>query len=141
MKVVLDTNVLIRAAFRRDSDPDSLLRLWDRGSFEIVLSLELLNELGAVLRRPHIRTRLDWSDVDISTFVEELREGASFVDPKTRLNLARDADDNRVLEAAVEGAADFIVSSDEDLLVLGEFEGIEIVTPARFLAILAADAS
>jgi predicted nucleic acid-binding protein len=48
-----------------------------------------------------------------------------------------DPADNTVLEAAVEGQADFVVSGDHDLLDIGSYEGIEIVTPARFTTILA----
>jgi len=46
--------------------------------------------------------------------------------------------DNRVLEAAVAGGADFIVSGDAHLLDLGDFEGIPIVAPARFWSVLSA---
>ena len=56
--------------------------------------------------------------------------------PTREITVSRDPDDNRILEAAVAGAADYIVTGDQDLLVLGEFEGIAIVTPTRFLAIL-----
>jgi uncharacterized protein len=47
-----------------------------------------------------------------------------------------DPDDNRVLQAAVEGEVDYIVSGDRDLLGLGEYANIPIVTPARFVAVL-----
>jgi predicted nucleic acid-binding protein len=50
--------------------------------------------------------------------------------------IGRDPSDNRLLEAALEGEADYIVSGDRDLLDLGSYEGIGIITPARFLAIL-----
>lgn len=50
--------------------------------------------------------------------------------------VSRDPDDNRVIEAAVAGAVDFIVSGDDDLRALGSYLDIPIVTPARFLVIL-----
>ncbi len=57
------------------------------------------------------------------------------MEPPVHLRIiAADPDDDRVLEAAVAGEADFIVSGDRHLLDLGRYEGIEIVTPARFLA-------
>ena len=138
MRAVPDTNVIVRAAFRRD-DPDSLLRQARRGAFEIVTSSALLSELASVLKRAHIQPKLGWSDDQIESFVQALREASSVVSPKSRIQVVRDESDNRFLEAAIEGQADYIVSADDDLLVLGDYEGIGIVTTARFLAILHAE--
>jgi len=63
---------------------------------------------------------------------------AAFVEPEEALQVVSDDDDNRVLEAALAGEADYIVSGDRALLSLGRYEGIEIVTPARLSAILSA---
>jgi len=57
--------------------------------------------------------------------------------PKVLENVCRDADDNAVLECALVGKAKYIVSGDNDLLVLKEFRGIRIVRAGEFLAILA----
>jgi predicted nucleic acid-binding protein len=54
--------------------------------------------------------------------------------PNRVLTVVSDDDDNRVLEAAIEGAADYIVSGDADLLDLGTFQGIPIITPGEFAA-------
>ncbi len=71
-----------------------------------------------------------------------IRTRAEVVRPQERLDVVQqDPSDNRVLGAAVEGQADYIVSGDQHLLALGSFEGIEIVSPARFAAILAATSS
>jgi predicted nucleic acid-binding protein len=59
--------------------------------------------------------------------------------PNRRTAVCRDPKDNKVLEAAVAGGGDVIVSGDEDLLVLNPFEGIPIVGPAEFLAMLEGD--
>lgn len=56
--------------------------------------------------------------------------------PQRRIEVCRDRSDNMVLEAAVAGQADYIVTGDEDLLVLRLFEGIRIVEPAEFLRAL-----
>ena len=52
----------------------------------------------------------------------------------TRLQVVVDDSDNRVLEAALDRGVDYIVSGDDDLLSLGSFQGIPIVTPAAFIA-------
>jgi len=54
--------------------------------------------------------------------------------PNRVLTVVEDDDDNRVLEAAIEGSADYIVSGDTDLLDLGSFQGIPIITPGEFAA-------
>ena len=54
--------------------------------------------------------------------------------PNRVLTIVSDDDDNRVLEAAIEGDADYIVSGDTDLLDLGSFQGIPIITPREFAA-------
>lgn len=65
----------------------------------------------------------------------DLVEASSIVVQPTRmLAVVGDESDNRVLEAAVEGAADYIVSGDDDLLALGSFQGIPVLPPAEFLA-------
>jgi predicted nucleic acid-binding protein len=59
--------------------------------------------------------------------------------PTESVKVSDDPDDDRVLEAAVAGEADYIVTGDDDLLRPGEFRGTRIVTPALFLAILDSD--
>ncbi len=137
MRAVLDTNVLVSAVLSDAGPPGSILRAWRAGSFQIVTSPPLLSELEAVLARPRIARRLGWSETERSAFVVALGESAMIVAPKKEIALI-DADpaDNRVLEAAAEAGADYIVSGDRHLLDLGSYEGIDIVTPARFAAIL-----
>lgn len=140
MRAVFDTNVLVRATFSKESNPDRLVKAWQRGEFELVTSPPLLAELDAVLRRPGIQRRLGWTDEETTAFVLILAEGAIVVSPSQKLEVVRDEDDNRVVEAAIEGAADYIVTADEDLLSLGGYAGIQIVTPARLVAVLTASA-
>ena len=62
---------------------------------------------------------------------------AAVIDVRTRIDACRDPDDNKYLECAVDGGADFIVSGDNDLLSLELFQGIPIVKPRRFVDIAA----
>jgi predicted nucleic acid-binding protein len=74
-------------------------------------------------------------------FIERLWRNSILVEPSLELSVVHaDPTDNRVLEAAVEGQADYIVTGDGDLLELGAFEGTRIVTPRDFVAILAREA-
>lgn len=137
MRVVLDTNVLVSAVLSRGSPPDSILQAWRRGSFELVIPTRLLRGLEKILARPRIRRRLRWSTDERTAFVTALSEGALVVTPEEELRVIQaDPADNRVLEAAARAEADYIVSGDRHLLELRSHEGIRIVTPARFLAVI-----
>ena len=136
MKVVLDTNVLVSAVLVATSPPARILQAWRAGVFQLVVSGDLLLELRDVLNRPRIAERSGWSAEDVATLIGALMASAAFVEPGDVLHVVSDDDDNRVLEAALAGEADYIVSGDRALLSLGRYEGIEIVTPARLWAIL-----
>jgi putative PIN family toxin of toxin-antitoxin system len=136
VKAVVDTNVLIPAIWRADTAPGPILDAWRMGQFELVTSEPILNEIEEVLHYPRIRRRSNWVEERIAAFMETLRADSTVVVPIAELKVVRDPDDNRFLEAAVAGEADCLVTLDEDLLSVGHYEGIAVVTPARFLAML-----
>jgi putative PIN family toxin of toxin-antitoxin system len=137
VKAVLDSNVLVRAVLSDAGPPGSILRAWRNGSFQLVISLPLLSELEAVLSRPRIAKRTRWSGRERIAFLVALSESAMLVAPGEEIKLIdSDPADNRVLEAAAQAGADYIVSGDRHLLDLHSYEGIDIVTPARFAAVL-----
>lgn len=142
MRAVVDTNVFVSAILSRSSPPGRILDAWEGRKFQIVISDELFAELERVMSRPRIIRRVQKPSSQIAEFLSMIRTRAEVVRPQERLDVVQqDPSDNRVLEAAVEGQADYIVSGDQHLLALGSFEGIEIVSPARFAAILAATSS
>jgi putative PIN family toxin of toxin-antitoxin system len=101
-----------------------------------------MEELEKVLARRHVRRRIQWSPNQLNVFLGSLRRRTAWLQPQRIIEvLTADPDDNRVLEAAVEGDADYIVTGDRDLLELGAFEGVSIVTPRDFVAILAREAN
>ena len=104
-----------------------------RGNIQLVTSQALLDELLRVLEYPRLSTVL--RTAGLTAEVTTLITGASVVVvPIGQATRARDADDNRVLEAAVAGGADVIVSGDSDLLSLHEHGGIPILGAADFVA-------
>jgi putative PIN family toxin of toxin-antitoxin system len=136
MRAVLDTNVLISAVLSSGT-PYETYRSWQDGLFELIISLPLVSELQDVLARPHIREHVRWSSSRVDELFTAIQDEAVWVYPEHEINrVTTDPDDNRVLEAAVDGRADYIVTGDRHLLDLQEHGGIEIVTPAQFLAIL-----
>jgi uncharacterized protein len=133
MKVVLDTNVLVSALLKRDSIPGRLLQaVWD-GNLDLVLSEPLLTELREVLNYPKIRKRLVASAIDSEMFVELLPFFTVQVDlTGVEAPLPRDAGDEMVLATLMASQAEWLVSGDEDLLVMAD--RFPILSPAAFVA-------
>ena len=139
MRAILDTNVIVSAVLSPGSPPDSILRASRRGALDLVTSAPLLRELEDVLGRSRIAERLGWTPEERASFFAALTDFAVIVAPRRKLQVVKaDPADNRVLEAAVAGGVDYIVSGDRDLLELGSYQDIPILTPARFAAVLAA---
>lgn len=138
MEAVLDTNVVVSALISPKGPPAEIIRAWRAHSFTWVTSQPLIDELERTLRYPRLKRYLAWTDTDLKEFLALIRRQARVVSPSRTLEvIEEDPDDNRVLEAAVEGQAGYIVSGDRHLLQLGKHGDIRIVTPARFAAIIA----
>ena len=98
-----------------------------------ITSVELLQELEAVLKS----RKFNYPPEAISTILYEVQTLTLMVHPKAKLNVIKsDPPDNRVLECAVAGKADWIVSGDSDLLELGKYRKIKIYSPRDYLDFL-----
>ena len=130
MRIVADTNILVSALIFPGGSPEAVYRLVLEERIELVTSRPLLAELGRVLT-----LKFGWQPARAEEAVEQLVRVARIVEPREVLFVV-DADpaDNRVLEAAVEGEVDAIVSGDSHLLGLVEWRGIAIRSPSAFLA-------
>ena len=126
-RVVLDTNVFVSALLGKGS-PAHLYESFIKGRFWLIISHPVLSEVAEVLTRP----RLGIDPADIKTAFRLLRHQALIVHPRKTIKACRDPKDNMVLECAVAGNADFIVTGDRDLLVLDPFRGVRIISPAAF---------
>jgi putative PIN family toxin of toxin-antitoxin system len=126
-RVVLDTNVFF-SAYGYGGKPARLVAAALDEEFELMTSPAIMAELARVLA-----TGLG-ADVDrIRSVVVQVTRSAVVIRPATKRDAVIDESDNRILECAVDGGADLIVSGDRHLLRLGEFRGIEIVTVAEAL--------
>jgi uncharacterized protein len=127
-RVVLDTNVYI-SALLFGGLPGSVLDLAFLRAFTLILSAALLDELDEKLQ-----AKFEMTMEDAAFLRARLETVAEIVEQEEVLDvIAEDPDDNRVLECAVKGRADLIVSGDRHLLKLGSYQGIAIVTVRQFM--------
>jgi hypothetical protein len=133
LKVVLDTNVFVSGLMGVCSPPRLIIDAWLDDRFTLVTSLYLVTELNHVLSYPRIADRLQVSSTQTEQILAALLSQTIVVPGKVSiLGVTRDPKDDAVVACAVEGKADCIVSGDQDLLVLGTYQGIQVVTPAQF---------
>lgn len=136
MRAVLDTNVLISATLIRAGNEDRVLRAWQRGEFEVVVSPQILQEMARVLFYEKPRKARWMSEPEVASLLRLFAQEAFLVPGKVTATASPDPDDNKFLAAAVEAEAQYVVSGDRDLLDLKTYRGIQVVTPAAFLRIL-----
>lgn len=139
LRAVLDANVLVSAAIRPEGPPGQILRLLLRDeAFELVISPAIATEIAVALTYPAVRKCMRAS-VDTGQWLESILMLADLVeDGALPTPASQDPDDDKYLHAAVSGRASVVVSGDKDLLSLGDYQGIRILTPRAFLAVLAA---
>ncbi len=136
MKVVLDTNVLISGTFWT-GDSFEVLRKIDLKEVMLVLSKELIDEYEEIINSEEIIEKIEDKNLVISEIIKKIIENAIIVSPRTKFNIVKeDPDDNKVLECASEGKVNFIITQDNHLLRLREFQGIKILKPEEFLNLL-----
>lgn len=103
------------------------------------MSVDAIVELNDVLGREKFVRYV--SDEERARFLQSLLYEGRLVEIREKVWACRDPKDDKFLELAVNGEADFIVSGDDDLLVLDPFGGIPILTPDKFLDVLSKDNS
>ena len=132
LRVVLDTNVYFSAFTHRLGPP---FRIWEKAvnhNFILLVSPAILREIAHVFRDV-----LQWRDTEIVAQLKIVAKVAEIVSPTIRLRvIAEDPTDDRILECAVAGTADLIVSGDRHLRKLKSFGNIGIVQPSDFLRTL-----
>jgi putative PIN family toxin of toxin-antitoxin system len=128
MRLVFDTNVFISAFVVPASQGEEALRLACRRLVRLVTSVAILTETARKLRE-----RFSQSDGDVRAALKLVSRVAEIVKPATHLRVLADDPDNRIIECAVEGKADLVVTGDRHLLRLRRFEGVPIGRLVDFL--------
>ncbi len=129
LKVALDTNVLVSATLF-GGNPEKILDLVEEGKIKILISEEILEEFREVLQE-----KFGFSSSMAKLAASGIREISILITPTQRLSVIKEKEaDNRVLECAVEGKAQYIVTGDaKHLQPLKEYQEIKILSPAQFL--------
>lgn len=129
MRIVLDSNIYI-SAFFWGGLPRKVLKLCIEGHAELVVCREILDEVTGVMGRD----KFGVSPEAVEYYRRSIEDLAQIIVPEHPfVNLCRDPADNMILQCALTACADYLVTGDEDLLVLKNVSGTAIVTVADFL--------
>ena len=139
IRAVLDANVYVSAAVRPQGPPGQIIsRFLHGGSFEIVVSQAIVDEVLRALNYPKVRKYMR-PGLDPELWFEDIVVLSHFVaDDRELKGVSKAADDDKYIAAAIEGRAAFVVAGDSDLLDLREYDSVRIVSPRAFLDLLVA---
>ena len=128
IKAVLDTNVFV-SGIHWTGASEKVLRLLFLDKFKLVSSAETIGEFVKIMAS----FKIPMKNEDILWWESLILEKSELVVPNKKINIVKDdPDDNKFIEAALEGNADYIVTQDKHLLKIKEFKGIKIITPEEF---------
>lgn len=132
LRCVLDTNVIVSALLFPTSTPRQTVdKALERG--KILVSQEIAIELTQVLGRKKLNKYL--LEEDRMTFLADFLKLAEAVVIDRHFDVCRDKKDNKLIDLAICGNARYLITGDEDLLILNPFNGVNIVKPKYFLEI------
>jgi putative PIN family toxin of toxin-antitoxin system len=140
---VIDTNLIVSALITRRGTPFRLIQAIYRLAFTLIVAPAVLQEYQRVLIRPHLVETYGINPDDVAAFLRFAQSRARIVVPSDPDDVplpVRDPKDAQLIAAALAGSADYLVTGDNDLLVLASQSRLgtpQIVTPARFSMIVA----
>ncbi len=140
MRVVLDANIFVSALISDKGNPARIINRWLAGEFDLLLSRPIIDEILKVTGYERIQNKYAKVRENRLEFVALVEENGIWAEPSETIDIvSADESDNRYIECAVTGNAQYIVSGDQHLLDIGDYQGIIIVTPAMFITLLDSD--
>ena len=128
MRVVFDTNIFVSALVIPGGRAEEAMLRVIEGRDHLILSKSIIQELLTVLSTKFSRDREELARVAVY-----LAEFGELVHPRQKVNVLKDQQDNRILECALDGDADVIVTGDQAMLTLGEYKKIKIIKLKDYL--------
>ena len=132
MKLVLDTNIFI-SAFYWGGNPQKLINRIIEGVDELYISNEILAEIAEVMVRPKFRTDPEIIEGYIRT-IEKMGKKV-FITGKIK-GICRDKDDDEKIECGILCGADYLITGDDDLLILENYQQMKIITVKELMKII-----
>lgn len=130
-KIVVDVNIIISALLFYNSKPRIVLDIVRQHHY-FLMSENTLLELENVLNRSKFNKYISLQERQ--EFFNQLKDQLTFISIKEKITECRDTKDNKYLELAVNGKAEYIITGDQDLLILNPFREINIIKPDDFLS-------
>ena len=129
MKIVIDTNVLISGIFW-SGPPSKILHAWQQEKFELALTPQIFEEYQRVAKILYKQ----YPRIEITSIIDLIARNAIIYEPLGKnITISRDPDDDKFIHCALAADAKYIISGDNDLLVLKNYFDIEIITPYQFV--------
>lgn len=136
MRVTFDTNVLVSAFISKQGLPADILDLVATfDEIELVLSDGILKEFTRVMKREEVIKRFGYTESDVSKFEVAIKDVSQIATVKSGFKaVGEDPTDDMILNTAIDGKAEYIISGDKHLRKLKRFKGVRIVTPRAFMS-------
>ncbi|MBX3705423.1 MAG: putative toxin-antitoxin system toxin component, PIN family [Pseudomonadales bacterium] len=132
IRAVADTNIIV-SAFLWGGNPRTILDAARRETVMLFTSAALIAELEDVLARAKFAKRITEVGSSVNEMLGDYLALAQLVRPTEHPAIVRDPDDDHVIACALEAQVEAIVSSDADLLTLGRYRNIDILSAAQML--------
>ncbi len=129
-KIVIDTNLWI--SFLLTSDYSKIDRFFLRENIVLLFSQELIDEFIEVTQRPKFRKYFSLEDLE--DLLTKLRTKAEFISVNSIIEICRDPKDNFLLALAKDGKATYLITGDQDLLVLKKIGKSKVITITEYLS-------
>ncbi len=142
---VFDANLLVSAFLSRENPggaTNQLLLFVREETIDLCLSIDIIDEaIGILLERPRLRQRYQYSPAQVAQYRFDILTIARIIDDPAPMPGAvpRDPDDDKIVACAVAAGARYLVTRDLDLLSLGSFQTIAIISPEDFLRLIRAE--
>jgi putative PIN family toxin of toxin-antitoxin system len=134
LKVVIDTNIIVSALLKTQSNPALIISIILRRNYKLCLSEEIFSEFEEVLARDKFK-HLD--RLKVKELLSTLKKNSLWVVPKISVNdVAKDPADNAFLECALETGADFLITGNIHHFPVKQFHQTRIVSPGEFLDLI-----